>query len=764
MPQAANTVNNFSGGLKTEYTGLNFPENACTETDNCVFDSTGLVTRRAGFDRDNTSDFQSIDHISKAKQIYIWRNAGGQANTDLVVTQVGLLISFWRVYNVNSTNSLTDSILASSFELDNYEIPNSTDTIDHECTFASGNGYLFVFHKNLDPLYCSFDPNAGSVSVTPIILKIRDFSGIFESTPINYRPPALSAQHQYNLQNRGWTSGAAWTTTSTSTVTITTGSKVFTVAGGLSITPGDRVRIVYSVADSIYMSGTVSTYVGTTLTINVTEVSGASLGGASDWIIYEVNASYIDTWFSDLGNYPSNSDVWWKYKDSTDVFDPINTEPSVTINSGYAPSGHYIIEAFNQQRASVASLTGLTSVTTRIRPRIGAWFQGRVWYSGVDASQVATGDQKPYSWSENIYFSQVVESVAQFGDCYQVNDPTSEEFFDLLPTDGGVITIQGAGTIYELFPIQNGLIVRSSNGVYFITGSQGIGFAANDYTPTKISDKTSISSHSVSLEGYPMFWNEEGIQYIHPQPQGPGLIVEDLCEPSIQSFYASIPPVSKKYARGAYNPLERTIKWLYRSTAETSVSDRYFFDGILNFNTTTKSFFPYSLRSPLARIMGLVYITFPGDVTSPNPVIKYFISWETANVAWGEEVDRTNWKDFVSIDGIGDDYTSYFITGYHLAGKGVTKSQSIYVQVFSDADEATAYKIQGIWDYANSGNSGRYSSIQQITNALTRFGIHIRRHKIRGNGFALQLKVTSVDGMPFNIIGWSSLENVNAGI
>ncbi len=49
--QVASVVeNNFVNGLVTEATALNFPESACTETWNCVFKQTGMVSRRLGLD------------------------------------------------------------------------------------------------------------------------------------------------------------------------------------------------------------------------------------------------------------------------------------------------------------------------------------------------------------------------------------------------------------------------------------------------------------------------------------------------------------------------------------------------------------------------------------------------------------------------------------------------------------------------------------------------------------------------------------------
>ena len=47
--------NNFTRGLITEATGLNFPENACVDTDNCEFESEGVVRRRKALDLEASS-------------------------------------------------------------------------------------------------------------------------------------------------------------------------------------------------------------------------------------------------------------------------------------------------------------------------------------------------------------------------------------------------------------------------------------------------------------------------------------------------------------------------------------------------------------------------------------------------------------------------------------------------------------------------------------------------------------------------------------
>lgn len=768
MPLQPSVENNFTKGLVTEYTGLNFPENACTETYNCVFDTHGVVSRRPGIDLEapGISGYAPFSG-NQAINTFKWKNAG-DGSTEFVVAQIGPIINFYKSSSVTEALPLTNTRLVQTVNLNNYIVSAGTESF--ECNFTAGNGFLFIFHQAIVPLYCSY--SGGVISVNPITIQIRDFIGSEEgNVSVNSRPTSLTDPHSYNLANQGWTSAAAWSTTSTTGVDASIGSKVLTVAGGLPIVGGQNINIrgdyFFSTGPGflVFLGGTVTSYVGTTLTVNITSSTNPTAGAnQGTLLVTPINLGLLNTWNTAEGNYPSNADVWWRFKDNSGVFNPSTTAPNVTLGSGPANKGFYILDAFNLDRSAVSSVPNLTVASTNKRPRIGTWFQGRVWYSGVDAFSPASGNAKAYNWTENIYFSQIVSDPSQFGYCYQNNDPTDEQFFDLLPTDGGVIVIQGSGKIQELVPIQNGLIVRAENGVYFITGSQGIGFAANDYTITKISDRPSISSHSVLLEGFPIFWNEEGIYYVHPSQQGGGLVVENLCTGTIQSFFAQIPTVSKKYARGDYDPINYEIKWIYRSTAEAGLSDRYMFDRVLNFNTDNKAFYPYSVATDVGTIRDIIYLTVPGDVTSPAPTFKYFGAWTPSYVGFFEENDTTNWKDFVSVNGTGQDYTSYFITGYKLHGQGITKFQPVYVQMYSNSTVPTSYKINGIWDFANSPNSGKHSTVQQITNALGRFGVTFRRHKIRGSGYSLQFKIQSVTGMPFEIIGWTSLENKNTSV
>ncbi len=765
MRQGNATVeSNFTGGLKTEYTGLNFPENACTDTDNCVFTLIGTVLRRAGIDFEDHYVSQAITRTGNAISYYKWNNVGGDGLTQIIVVQAGRTIYFFRSTDATDTNPLSATLLGSTVGL----LPfwTGVGNLDQtECQFADGNGYLFIFNPYMNPVYCVY--NAGTITANSIGIKIRDFNGILETgIPTNNRPGSLTAEHNYNLFNQGWSTAPAWNAFSNTTNQSTTGSKTFNLAVLTGVTPanGQQVRIASFPDNGLTCTlvGTVTAYSSPVVTINVTLAAPPTGVTVTQWTLNPINVGLLTTWNTAEGNYPSNADVWWRFKNTSDVFDPATTAANVTLGTGPAPNGFYILDAFNQDRSAISGLSGITAISTTVRPRTGTWFQGRIWYAGIDSSQQATGDASYYTWTENLYFSQTVTDLSQFGMCYQNNDPTSEDLFDLLPTDGGVITIQGCGSIYKLFPVQNGLLVFAANGIWFITGSQGIGFAANDYTITKISAIQALSHTSfVDVLGWPVFWNEEGIYTVNPSPQGGGLVVTNLCYGTILSFYSEIPITSKKYARGAYNPIDFVITWVYSSVAPTDVNTQHIFDKVLSFNTSNKAFYPYTVTGTSPVISGMIYVNSPGGSNAPDPVFKYLTFIDNTHLTFSEEKDQTTWRDFFSYDNVGVDYDSYFVTGFKLHGKGITKWQPIYVQMFSNAQVPTAYKIQGIWDYANSPNSGKYTTIQRVINGLSRFGIIYRRHKIRGNGVSLQFKVQSVSGFPFDIIGWAGTEAIS---
>lgn len=801
MPQQPqpSVVNNFNQGFKTEYTGLNFPENASTDTRNCVFNRIGNVTRRLGINYEANFNQPVIDRTGKAINTFRWKNVGGDGLTQIVVTQVGNLLRFYRSSSATINSPLSSTLLGTQLDISQFKAAGGTFDATAECQFADGNGYLFVFHPSCDPFYCTY--NAGSITATKISVQIRDFIGVPENPPLatTDRPVSLSTTHNYNLTNQGWgqagSARSSWSSSITGSplTNVSTGSKNFTISTGLNITAGDGM-IIYGSGSlgSDYWVGTVTSYTGGTgaITVSITAVSGpdiqANAGTMSSTNLVSSNKAIAwNAAFSPPSNWPSNADIWFEFKDSSGAFAPASTVNNVALNSP-APQGSIILEAFNQQRTGKSGVAGLTDISTTVRPRTGTFFQGRVWYTGVDASFQPTGTAPYTTWTENIYFSQIIENATQFGNCYQLNDPTSETLFDLLPTDGGVIVIQGSGSIYKLFPIHNGVIVFAANGVWFITGSTGIGFTATDYTINKISAIQSISSSSfVDVRGSPFWWNEEGV-YTVSAGQGTeglqygaargaafniGLKVEPVTFLTIQSFYQNIPLNCKKLARGTYDPINWEVRWIYTSTEPAgNITNAYTFDSVLQYNTITQAFSPWTVDTTLASINGIEYVQGPGGSLNPSPTIKYLVSQPIAGPTYkftfAEENDSTNWVDWLSANGVGVNYTSYFVTGYRIKGMAQHKTQVGYLYLYSNNSVNTSYKLQAVWTYAISPTSGKYTNLERtdITDSTNKFVDVARRYKIRGRGLVNQFRVQSVDGKPFNIIGWSVDDKVNIGV
>lgn len=491
----------------------------------------------------------------------------------------------------------------------------------------------------------------------------------------------------------------------------------------------------------------------------------------------------LNTWDSSQTTMPSNSDVMWRFKNTSNAFD-MSTLANIMLGNTAAPKGHFILDLSNQDRDTAAGTSGVTATTTGFqRPSTSAFFAGRVFYAGINS----------VGFNSKIYFTQIIERVDQYGFCYQTNDPSAEDLFDLLQSDGGVVSIPEAGTIYKLVSVPGGLAVFAANGVWFITGSTGLGFSATDYTVQKISSVPTITASSfVDVNGFPAWWNEAGI-YIMVSSQTGLPLVQSMTYGKIATFYDNIPISSKRHARGFFHNINGKIQWIFRSTDTSDVSELYEFDTVLNFNTFTNAFYPWSISESDVKINAIVVLDSSSGNISLNNVVdnsgnnvvdnsgnqvvlfstsesvpslksKYLVSYQsgtTYSFTFAEEANQ-EYMDWFKYDAIGTDFTSYFITGYRLRGQAIKKFQSNWVKIFSKTEIPVSYYFQGIWDYANTGSgTGRWSSRQLVTHSNDDYDYASRRLKVRGHGTTLQFKVQSIAGEPFDIIGWSELDTGN---
>lgn len=738
MPRSAgiSVENSFVKGLVTEATGLSFPENACTETFDCIFKKTGEVCRRKGFEYESSYSLFTLTaaRSESAVTTFLWTGAGGDGNSSFVCVQVGRYIYFYAVAESLSANKHSTSI-----DLDSFDVAGTTLPFSYPVEFSQGDGKLFVVGQFIEPFYVTYTPASDTISAgTQITISIRDFEGDTNDTlDVSVRPTATVTTdtavinaHLYNLMNQGWAN----------TVLVDTGS--------------------------------------------------------------DTRENPIKDWDAAAATLPSNSDRWWQLKNADDQMDMAELD-KFPVTSTETPKGHFVFNAFNVNRSTAtgSDSTGgqetfntlwgrggsthkastLQTDSTSYRPTTVAFFANRVFYAGVNDT----------GYNDKIYFSQILTDISHAGHCYQEQDPTSETLFDLLATDGGVISIPDIATVVKMMVDKNNLYIFASNGIWVVTGSDAIGFSANDYSVQRISTLQCLNNDSyVSLNGTPAWVNGDGIWVLQSDQTLGSNNVTSISKDSIQSFFEEIPSESIPTIKGVFNQRERLVYWLYKSEEPTSTDSKYEYDRVLVFNTETGAFYPWRLNTDNdIKVIGMALSSGFSTITEEVEVLTgateldnvvdsldvdvtedvlvdvavagtvKFLTENTSNqITWAEPFD-TDYLDWTIAKGTGKNYSSYFITGYKVKGEGIRTQQTGYVTVHSRVETNSSVRIQGVWDYYTS-DGARWSTSQQGYKAQTGSTYSERRLKIRGNGLALQMRFASDQGRPFNVIGWSTLDSI----
>src|SRR5258705_2846882 len=165
MPQqsAVAVENSFINGLVTEATGLNFPDKACTEAYDCIFDIDGSAYRRTGFDLEENYQTKTINKDGKAIKTYLWQNVAGNGNVTVAVVQVGPTLYF---YETEGTGTFSTGAQTTTVTLTAVSGAPIVDTI--EAQFCDGNGYLIVTHPYVEPMRISYDADAHTATATNI--------------------------------------------------------------------------------------------------------------------------------------------------------------------------------------------------------------------------------------------------------------------------------------------------------------------------------------------------------------------------------------------------------------------------------------------------------------------------------------------------------------------------------------------------------------------------------------------------------------------
>lgn len=722
----------FVSGLNTEGGYLTSAPNTWSEGYNIVPDLDGSLARRKGLDLESgyilSSAISNTEFATQAQITEEWNSVAGSGSRNFLVVQLGSVIKFYD----NSGGTVSSTEKPFSIDLGDYRAAGNLTTIGiAPVSVASSNGDLIIVSSDIDPILVTYNVDLDTITVTKITIKMRDFEGVNDGLAINTRPATLTPAHNYNLNNQGWDA-----------------------AGVLAA----------------YKAG-----------------SSGSL-------------------------YPSNAQVWTAGKDSSDAFVAALLDKQ-DFGTSPAPKGRYILDVFYRDRSTVSGVVGLPINVEVNRPSCVAFFAGRAWYSGVKSESIST-------W---VMFSQVSTNADNYGKCYQDADPTSEFISDLVATDGGIIPIQDAGTILQLLPLGNSIMVFCDNGIWQIQGLDS-GFSADSYSVVKISSVSVVGPRAiVDVETTALFWGAGGIYTFSQEISAANITagtftVAPITDLNIQTLYSEIPSTSKANASGIYNQEDRIITWTYSSEASDGANYRFVKDTVLCYDIRLKIFYVHRIEGdPLDKSILDVYITRGASSSTVEYIVldsmgntvvddlnntvvagiavdtgatkttKFFVGIKNPAEQYqftsadmdNARTDSTQWKDWYTVDSIGEDVVPYMITGFDITGTGgATELHSTYLvaymkrtelsfDVLGDSVNPSSVKMQARWDWSDTNASGRWSPEQQVyrhkrvlvatpdTDYDDGQALVVTKSKVRGYGRVVQYKWTGEPDKDFQLVGWA---------
>jgi hypothetical protein len=750
----------FIKGYITEVSPLSTPEDIAYDILNVVIKRDGSVRRRLGVDYESGYNIDPVtlanepseDDASRfAIPIYEWTNVRNEGDKSYYVVQFGEYLYVFRAYESNVSSYLVGSVSIADYATTG----NFYNAKSNPIWGQSIKGKFLVTGKYIDPFYIE-ELSTGVLSSTAVSIQIRDFSGVedgLEETE-RYSGATLPSARRYNLQNAGWpTSFDVWTTE----------------AG-----------------------------------------SG-----------YTASTNTIDYTYSTMGVYPSITDTFSFFVESSpssntvnDAFNPFILNRKF-LSTGVSPSGHYILDLFNQDRQAASGVGGVAGTTEPdVRFRLAVYYQGRVFYAGVDSDNIEAG----------LYFSQTLKDFNDIGKCYSINDPTDPFISDPLDTDGGFIPLSEAGKIKYLGVSNDKLVIGSESGIWIISGGDRA-FSPTNYQVNKISSVNFLGSYSaVEVNSVIYFFGYNAIYSIGPNDFG-NLVVTNISISTIQSHYDHIQQSSKEFANGVHDRVNNIIWWFYSSTTD-GVTSRYYYDSAIVFDLNLNAFYKHSfsaLEAATPYISGAIPTSSLGNtsvlydvivgtddvvqgandvvanISTPStggatPSLKLLTvvpgqGTNTKNITFSEMSNRAM-VDWATADGAGADYSSYAETAFENLGDFGRDKQALTLQTMFQITEdgfeddgsgnivlsnQSGCKLTAKWDYSNSASSNRWHVIDEIYRLKDLYvaededdpfdyGYLVNQNKIaiRGMGKVLQYRFESVSGKDFHLLGWETSYAVNS--
>lgn len=496
--------------------------------------------------------------------------------------------------------------------------------------------------------------------------------------------------------------------------------------------------------------------------------------------------------------YPPLTLPWYAGKDSSGNFSKTEWQ-NIFSGTSLIGNGTYILDFFNKDRSAASGIAGITADIETSRFKSVESFAGRIFYAGLESAKN----------SGVILFSRQIESLSELGECFQVNDPTSEDISDLLPTDGGVVRIPDAVNIKYLYAFGATLFIFADNGVWSINGVDNV-FRATEYSLRRVSYTGMLSAESFAeAEGVPFWWSKTGIHTLQFDEVSGNPTEQNISLPTIQTFWDNIGSNSRSLVQATYDRLNKKIYWAYPNTTETNANK---LNNFLILDIPLGAFYPWKVSDEASStdyIMGLaVYSGYGSD----ELVLDVVLPTGDDVVQGSDDIVSTQLSDFATgdpsivlliregatgkltmgafsggsyLDWTTANYSSFAEAGYDFLGDLLLEKTAPYIIVYSRVTEegwtntGSGYEpihpssifVSAYWDFSTTPSSAaqqayRYKTTPIVNPAdLNDFGypdtVITTRLKVRGSGRSMRMRFESEQGKDFVLLGYGVLGGRN---
>lgn len=506
----------------------------------------------------------------------------------------------------------------------------------------------------------------------------------------------------------------------------------------------------------------------------------------------------LSAYIAAKGAYPPLTLPWYSGKDSSGNFSVAEWD-KVFSGTSLIGNGHYVLDFFNKDRSSVSGIAGIPADIETSRFKAVESFAGRIFYAGLESAK-NTGV---------ILFSRQIESLKELGDCYQSNDPTSEDISDLLDTDGGLIRIPDAVNIKYLYAFGAFLFIFADNGVWSINGVDGV-FRATEYSLRRVSYTGMLTAESFAeAEGVPFWWSKTGIHTLQFDEVSNNPTEQNISLPTIQTFWDNIGSNTRSLVQATYDRLNKKIYWAYPNANEPNANK---LNNFLILDIPLGAFYPWKVSDQASSTSYIMGLTTYSGYGSDDTVLDVILPTGDDVVQGVDDVVSTQLTDFATGDPAivllirdgatgkltmgsfsGDDYldwgtanySSYAEAGYDFLGDLLLQKTAPYIIVYSRVTEegwtavGTGYEpihpssllVSAYWDFSTSPASAaqqayRYKTTPVVNPSnLNSFGypetVITTRLKVRGRGRSMRLRFESEQGKDFVLLGYGVLGGRN---